>query len=327
MKKILKIIGIILGALLVLVIVVPLIVPIPELDTKPMSELVDPDSEFIKINDLNVHYKRAGTGSPAIILLHGFGASEFSWREVMEPLSSLGSVYAYDRPGFGLTDRPRAKDWTGENPYSLRSQEQMLLDFMNEMGIEKAVLVGNSAGGAVATLFTLENPEHVSALILVDSAWRDSTQGVLPAWQKWVLDTPQAARLGPLFMRSIRKWGTELIKTAWHDPEKIPAGVVEGYQKPLESENWDRGLFEILKARAPVNLEARLDELDIPVLVVSGDDDRIIPTEDSRLLASLIPGAELVILPACGHVPQEECPDDFLKAVMPFIIIISKENN
>ncbi len=122
------------------------------------------------------------------------------------------------------------------------------------------------------------------------------------------------------------KWGTELIKTAWHDPDKIPAGVVEGYQKPLQAQNWDRALFEILKAREPLNLESRLNDLTVPVLVISGDDDRIIPTEDSRLLASLIPGAELIILPACGHVPQEECPDDFLEAVLPFIIN-SKENN
>jgi pimeloyl-ACP methyl ester carboxylesterase len=326
MKKLIKIIGIIFGILLAFVIVLPLVVPIPELDTKPLSELTDPDSRIVKINDLNVHYKQAGTGSPAIILLHGFGASEFSWRKVMEPLSSIGSVYAYDRPGFGLTDRPLAKDWNDENPYSLRGQKQMLLDFMNEMGIEKAVLVGNSAGGTVAMLIALENPEKVSTLILVDSSWRDSPNGALLAWQKWILNTPQAARLGPLFMRSIRKWGTELIKTAWHDPDKIPAGVVEGYQKPLQAHNWDRALFEILKAREPLNLESRMNELTVPVMVISGDDDRIIPTEDSRLLASLIPGAELIILPACGHVPQEECPNDFLEAVIPFIIN-SKEKN
>ncbi len=177
MKKLIKILGIILGILLAFVIVLPLVVPIPDLDTKPLSELTDPDSQFVRIDNLNVHYKQAGTGSPAIILLHGFGASEFSFREVMEPLSSIGSVYAYDRPGFGLTDRPLAEEWNDENPYSLRGQKQMLLDFMNEMGIEKAVLVGNSAGGTVATLIALENPEKVSALILVDSAWRD-----IPKW-------------------------------------------------------------------------------------------------------------------------------------------------
>jgi pimeloyl-ACP methyl ester carboxylesterase len=319
MKKFLKVIGIILIAILVLIVVAPLIVPIAELDTKPAFELADSDSQFINIGDLNVHYKQAGTGGPAIILLHGFGASEFSWREVLEPLSSLGSVYAYDRPGFGLTERPLAGDWSGKNPYGTSGQVQMLLDFMNEKGIEEAVLVGNSAGGTVATLFAMEHPGRVNGLILLDSAWKDSGQGMLAAWQKLVLDTPQAARLGPLLMRSIRKWGTELISTAWHDPEKIPAGVVEGYQKPLQSDNWDKALFEILKAREPLNLESRLNDLEIPVLVVSGDDDRIIPTEDSIQLASLIPGSTLAILPACGHVPQEECPEEFLKVVEPFI--------
>jgi pimeloyl-ACP methyl ester carboxylesterase len=195
----------------------------------------------------------------------------------------------------------------------------MLLDFMNEKGIEESVLVGNSAGGTVATLFALEHPERMKGLILVDSAWKDSSQGMLQAWQKVVLDTPQAARLGPLLMRSIQNWGTELISTAWHDPNKIPADVVEGYQKPLQAENWDKALFEILKAREPLNLESRLDKLEIPVLVISGDDDRIIPKEESIELAGLIPGSTLAILPACGHVPQEECPEKFLKVVEPFI--------
>ncbi len=319
MKKILKVAGIILGAILVLIVFAPLIIPIEELDTKPVSELADPDGQFINIGDLNVHYKQAGTGSPAIILLHGFGASEFSWREVLDPLSSIGTVYAYDRPGFGLTERPMTGDWSGKNPYSTSGQVQMLLDFMNEKGIEESVLLGNSAGGTVATLFALEHPGRVNGLILVDSAWKDSDQGVLRVWQDWVLETPQASRLGPLLMRSIRDWGTEFISTAWHDPEKIPAGVIEGYQKPLQAENWDKALFEILKAREPLDLDSRLEDLEIPVLVVSGDDDRIIPTEDSILLAGLIPGSELAILPACGHVPQEECPEEFLKVVEPFI--------
>jgi pimeloyl-ACP methyl ester carboxylesterase len=319
MKTLLISLGVIIGILILLAVVLPLIIPIPKLVTKHASALADPDSQFMDINGIQVHYKQTGDGSPDIILLHGFGASVFSWKEVMGPLSSLGTVYAYDRPGFGFTERPLLSDWQGENPYSLTGQVKMLQDFMDQKGIERAVLVGNSAGGTVATQFALEHPERVVSLVEVDAALVGSDSSRLSSWQRQLLNTPQAKRLGPLLMRSIRKWGTELIRTAWHDPAKITPGVVEGYQKPLQADGWDMALFEILKAREAQDLTSRLKDINLPVLVITGDDDRIIPTADSIRLASMIPGAELAVLADCGHVPQEECPQKFLKILIPFI--------
>jgi pimeloyl-ACP methyl ester carboxylesterase len=320
MKRIFKLLGIALGVLLLLVIILPLVIPVPTLNTKPAIDMADPDSLFMDINGIQVHYKEKGSGDPAIILLHGFGASLFSWREVMDPLSSLGTVYAYDRPGFGLTSRPLNGAWTGSNPYSLRGQTQMLEDFMDQKGIDQAILVGNSAGGSVATLFSLEHPDRVAALVEVDAAVMGMGGNGTPGWQRYLLNTPQAQKLVPLLMRSIRNWGTEMIKTAWHDPGKISAGVVEGYQKPLQVDDWDKGLYEVLKARESIDLESKLNDLKLPVLVITGDDDRIVPTADSIQLADAIPGAKLVVLSKCGHVPQEECPADFLQAIEPFII-------
>jgi pimeloyl-ACP methyl ester carboxylesterase len=319
MKTLLISLGVIIGILILLAVVLPLIIPIPKLVTKHASALADPDSQFMDINGIQVHYKQTGDGSPDIILLHGFGASVFSWKEVMGPLSSLGTVYAYDRPGFGFTERPLFSDWQGENPYSLTGQVKMLQDFMDQKGIERAVLVGNSAGGTVATQFALEHPERVVSLVEVDAALVGSDSSGLSSWQKQLLNTPQAERLGPLLMRSIRKWGTELIRTAWHDPAKITPAVVEGYQKPLQADGWDMALFEIFRAREAQDLTSRLKDINLPVLVITGDDDRIIPTADSIRLASMIPGAEMAVLADCGHVPQEECPQEFLKILIPFI--------
>ena len=120
MKKGWKITLIIITSLIVLLLAGPFLVPVPPLkDTQPVSELADPDSQFIEINNLQVHYKKAGNGEPVFILLHGFGASTFSWREVIDPLSAIGTVIAYDRPAFGLTERPM--EWEGDNPYTQQS--------------------------------------------------------------------------------------------------------------------------------------------------------------------------------------------------------------
>jgi hypothetical protein len=99
--------GIGLLILLLILLVGPFLVPVPpEPGTVPAQQLADPDNHFVQINDLNMHYKMMGQGQPVFILLHGFGVSLFSWRAVMEPLSQTGTVIAYDRPAFGLTDRP-----------------------------------------------------------------------------------------------------------------------------------------------------------------------------------------------------------------------------
>ena len=95
--------------------------------------------------------------------------------------------------------------------------------------------------------------------------------------------------------------------------------ALELYKKPLQAENWDRALWEFTLASRPGGLAKRLGELNLPTLVISGDDDRIVPTEDSIRLAGELPKAELVVIPDAGHVPHEERPDQFLQAVKAFL--------
>lgn len=315
----LKIVGIILLILLVVITLVPLIVPVPPLkNTTSAAALADVDSRFVDVQGVSLHTKVYGSGTPVMILLHGFGASTFSWREVVESLSRHGTVIVYDRPAFGLTQRPLAGEWQGESPYSPQMQPELLIGLMDALGVEKAILVGNSAGGTVAVQTALLYPQRVQTLVLVDAAILSDGAGA-PAWARWILDTPQAARLGPLAVRSLETRGVEFLKTAWHDPTKITEDVLEGYRKPLRVENWDKSLWELTRASQPSGLRAQLSTLNLPVLVVTGDDDRIVPTAQSLELAGLIPGAELVVFKNCGHVPHEECPADFLAAVEPFI--------
>lgn len=316
MKRVLRGLLIFAGVVLVLLLVVPYLIPVPPLEgVQPATALAGPDSRFIEVNGLQVHYKKEGQGRPALILLHGFLSSEFSWREVRSPLADGRTVVAFDRPAFGLTERPL--EWDGENPYSPPAQVNLLVGLMDTLGLERAILVGNSAGGTIATLTTLEHPERVQALILVDPAIY--TGGGAPSWIRPLFRLPQASRLGPLFVRSVQRLGNSFAGMAWHDPSLITLEIQEGYRRPLQVENWDRALWEMTAASQSANLANRLGELDLPILVITGDDDRIVPTEDSIRLASELPDAELVVIPQCGHVPHEECPQAFLEAVNDFL--------
>jgi pimeloyl-ACP methyl ester carboxylesterase len=310
-----KVTGIALGVLLILLLVGPFLVPVPPLeDTVPLESLVDADSRFIEVNGINVHYKRYGQGEPVFLLLHGFGASLFSWREVTVPLAEFGMVIAYDRPAFGLTER--LLTWEGKNPYSQEAQIELVVGLMDALGVERAILVGNSAGGTIAMLTALKYPQRVQSLILVDPAVYAG--GGAPAWIRPLLRTPQMRHLGPLVARQIQTRGPGLIELAWHDPSKVTPEILEGYQKPLRVADWDKALWELTLASRESGLAERLNEITMPTLVITGDDDRIVPTEQSVRLADELPNAQLVIIPQCGHLPHEERPAEFMQAVTEF---------
>jgi pimeloyl-ACP methyl ester carboxylesterase len=318
MRRWARVILILLLIMAILLAVGPYLVPIPRLEgILPPEQLADSDSRFVQIGGIDVHYKVMGQGEPLLVLLHGFGSSLFSWREVMAPLAQSVTVVAFDRPAFGLTERPRAGQWQGMNPYAVEAQVQLTVGLMDELGAGRAILVGNSAGGSIAVLTSLQFPDRVQALILVSPAIYEG--GGTPSWIRPLLRLPQARRLGPLVVRSLVARLEAALPTAWHDPNKITPEVLAGYKKPLQVENWDAAFWEFLSASQPVDVTDQLDRVTIPTLVITGDDDTWVPTAQSVRLAAELPNAELVVIPDCGHVAQEECPEQFLEAAFNFL--------
>lgn len=299
-------------ALLLLALVGPFLVPVPELKTVPVRQLTDPDSRFAELGALAVHYKEHGEEEPALILLHGFGGSTLSWKEVLEPLGNLRRTVAFDRPAFGLTERPRVE--RDVNPYTPEAQLELLVELMDALGIERAVLVGNSSGGTLAVQAALEHPERVAGLVLVGAAVYSG--GGAPGWARPLLSTPQADRLGPLIMRQLGgEPGLEFLRGAYADPERVTEAVIRDYRRPLQAEGWDEALWELTKASREADWGPRLRDLRVPTLVVSGAQDAIVPPEASERLSREVPGAAFKRLGGCGHLPQQECPEAFVAAV------------
>lgn len=295
----------------------PYFIPVrPLKDTVSAEELADPDSQFASINGLRVHYKTAGEGQPALVLLHGLAASTFTWREVMKPLAEHGTVIAFDRPAFGLTSRPLAGRWLGRNPYSPEAQADLTVALLDHLGIQQAILIGSSLGGMVATLTALRYPDRVQALVLVDPAIYFHA---LPAFLRPILRSPQMRRIGPLLARALAARYQTAINLAWHDLTKVNPDIITGYLQPTRVHHWDRALWEFAMAHRPLNLAAHLHHIHQPVLIITGDDDRVIFTRQSIRLAQAIPQAELAIIPSCGHLPHEESPAEFLDVVLPFL--------
>ena len=301
------------------VVVGPFLIPVPALDgLVPESELADLDSKFIEINDVTIHYKEMGHGETTFILLHGFGASVYSWHEVMDDLAQLGRVIAYDRPAFGLTERPMPETWA-ENPYGMDANVELLLGLMDALDVEKAILVGNSAGEGVSVAFALKYPERIESLVLVDPGLGGGRGPQFPEWALPLMRSPQMRHIGPLLVRDIAETGDDTILRAWSDPDKVTDEMIEAYRKPLQSENWDRALYELTFAPPYPELRPQLPQLNVPTFVIGGEDDRLIRSWYFETITKEIPGAELTLLPKCGHVPHEECPDIFMEEVEKYL--------
>ncbi len=319
MKNIKKIIFIFLIFACLTAAFAPFIIPVPELEGLVSEEaFIDKDSKFIEINHVNIHYKASGSGETTFILLHPFGGSVYSWREVMDDFAQYGRVIAYDRPAFGLTERPMPENWV-ENPYGTKANVETLKSLLDEFGIEKAVLVGNSAGGAVAVAFALEYPERVEQLILVAPGVGGGRNPQFPTWALPIMWTPQMRHIGPLLMRDYQESLPRTIEREWFDQTKLTDEIRETHLRLLKIKNWDRAFYELVFAPAYPELRGLLPELKVKAYIIGGVEDRLIRTWYLEAVAAEIPQAELTFIPQCGHVPQEECPDAFMKVIETYL--------
>jgi pimeloyl-ACP methyl ester carboxylesterase len=320
-KTMLKIVGVAAVVIILLLVAGPFLVPVRPLEGLASPQQVAPsDSEFVTIpfegtDGIDIHYLDEGSDSagekPTFVLLHGSLFNAFTWNQVMNFFAERGRVIAYDQIPYGLSEKLVAGDWTEGNPYSSDATIDQLFSLLDALDVGNVVLVGNSYGGVIAVQAALARPERVEALILVDAAVYVREE--MPAW---LMDLPQMRRLGPLFARQLGQNEAFLRKT-YLNPDQISDERIALTGIHTQVADWDLALWEYLRTWSgdiPA-LAAQLGEIQQPALVVSGEGDTVVPVADSQRLDSVLPSSDLVILPSCGHVPQEECPEAFTEAV------------
>ena len=256
------------------------------------------------------------SGEQLIVLLHGFGASTFSWRTVIGDLKTFGHVVAYDRPGFGLT--PSVERGSNPDRYSLAGQVDLLEAVIQKYAVGRPVVViGHSAGALVAAEHALRHPESVDALVLESPAiWR---RRPMPRLVERALRSSAFETLGDRILASFAKAGMKILTDSFHDKSKLTQEVIDGYTAPMARDDWRLALWRFMTADQSNQVRGNLWRFDLPVLVISGDDDQIVKVEDTFKVAERIPGHSIYLVPNCGHLAHEEDPADFLRVTTRFI--------
>jgi pimeloyl-ACP methyl ester carboxylesterase len=270
----------------------------------------------IQLCGYEVNYiERNPQGERLLVLLHGFGASTYSWRTVIDQLGEHDHVIAYDRPGFGETERPLA--WSGVNPYSLQGQVLLLSAVIGRFAAGRdVVLVGHSAGGQLAAHVVIHNPGKITGLILESPAI--FTPGP-PHLATLMLRLPFLQKLGPRLVNGFARVGNKILFDSFYDKTKLTEQVIRGYERPMDIAGWQRGFWEFLKADKRTDVAKRLGEIDIPTFVVTGVHDQIVDVEDSMKVAERIAGHRIYLVPEAGHLAHEEQPEDFLRVVIKWL--------
>jgi pimeloyl-ACP methyl ester carboxylesterase len=325
-KKVFVALGIFFLILVVLLAVGPFFVKVTPLEgLASPAQAASGESKFVTIpfegtDGIDIHYLEGGSVTNeqpyTFVLLHGSNFNAFTWNEVIDFFGEYGRVVAYDQIPYGLSEKLVEGDWAAKNPYSSTAAVEQLFSFLDAFEIDNAVLVGNSYGATLAVQAVLANPERIDGLILVDAAVY--VQEEMPAW---LMNSPQMQRVGPLFARQLGQ-SEAFISQTYSDPEKISEERMRLTTIQTQVTDWDIAYWEYLKvwgADAP-DYVSMLSEIQQPTLVISGDNDHVVPLSDSERLNAELPISELIVLANCGHVPQEECPASFEDAIATWLI-------
>lgn len=267
---------------------------------------------FARIDGTQVRYRDSGGTGPAVLMTHGIGESLEFWHRQMETLGASLRLIAWDLPGHGLSDeRADAMD--------LEGQAAVAWKLLDQLGVERVHLVGNSLGAAMSLRMASQTPGRVRSLLLANSAALGAE--VFGAFRVMTLPL-----LGELMNRPGPTAVAQQIKAIVHRPEAITPEVRSAIERNVGRPGAGRHFLALLRGltslrgqhtRVWQRSHAILRQLpDLPVLFVHGEHDVVLPVEHSRRAHAVARGSALVVLADCGHTPQLEVPEAFDRLVL-----------
>lgn len=284
--------------------------PWPELSS--FAKMID-----IETMEMRLFLFESGIGNNLdIIMVHGLGDEADTWRHVFKPLSENYHTIAIDLPGYGRSDKPRLA-------YTPTFMMKAILEVLNHFGIEKAILMGSSLGGILSHGLALLHRDRIKGLILVDGALIQDQ-----LLSDWTFRLMQIPILGEWLYTRLRKdpdAAFNSLRNVYRDLASLPKPDREFLYKRVNKRVWSNGqrraYFSTLRNLTPwiktlqKDLPDKLSQLDIPTLILRGEEDTLFPEGSAKLIAVTQPHSIYHPIENAGHLPQQENPELFLNKI------------
>lgn len=304
---------ILVALIVVLALVVVLYPKIGSKETIAYNDAVKacPTGKFVTVDGKKVHYVEKGNGKP-LILLHGYLYNTMTWNRNIDALAKQFTVYALDQWGFGYSERPNGMK------YSFPVYGKQVIGFMDALKIDKASVGGHSMGGGTSVYVAAHYPDRVNRVVLVAPAVLPHEASALikiyslPFFGEFLSALPRGLILENLIKGSCFR-NPEVATEEYFEELFKPLGIMGSSEAALYIR---RNLFK------PPGLKPEADRLaktGIPILLVHGNADPLVPIEDSKALHRLWKDSQLTVFQGAKHNPHEEYPDKFNKVVVEFL--------
>jgi len=268
--------------------------------------------KYVSVGSRRIRYTRDGSG-PNVILIHGLGAAIEWWKANIPVLQQHFTVYALDLPGFGMSDRIN-------QDIDIEFFSQFMAQFMEAMEIDSAGLVGHSMGGYIATRTTIDYPDKIDSLVLVNSGGFGRINNTLMK----ALNLPFIDKIMGLPMKlGIRL----LLKSLVYDGKSITPDIIDTAYRHAQRPGANADILRILRTGDAFSENSRqmftadeIGSISIPAMVIWGSHDSCFPASQGKYAHSLLPEGPLHIFDKCGHMPQLEHPARFNDLLLRFLL-------
>ena len=294
--------GVLLGGALALVF---FLYPGTVLDViaKSARDTAGLERKIITVEDHEIVYLDGGSGTP-VVLLHGFGSNKDLWNAVAAGLTPSYRVIVPDLPGFGESTKLESEN------YDVKSQVRRLYAFLDQLGIERTHLGGNSMGGMISVTYAAMYPEGVDSLMI------GAAPGVGPSAQA---DIEQQLSSGdnPLLVGDENDFD-RLMGLIFSRPPSIPGPLKrEMVARAVRDSSFNSKIFTDLLN--DWSIDRYLDEIAVPTLIVWGADDQIVDPSDAAEFSGGIASSQSMIFEDCGHALPRDCPDALIERYLAFL--------
>lgn len=260
------------------------------------------------VDGVSLHVRDSGPrDAPVLVLLHGLGASLHTWEPWVEALQRRYRVVRFDFPGHGLSGAAPADD------YSDARTHRLLTALLDSLNVSRATLVGNSMGGRIAWSFAAAQPQRVERLVLI------APDGFASPGFEYDKPADVPAVLGLMQWVLPRVMLKANLAPAYADPSRLADTVVTRYHDLMLAPGNRIAMLTRMRATMLTDPVPRLRSITVPTLLLWGAQDQMIPVRNAQDYLTAIPHAQLVTLPALGHLPFEEAPAEALPPLLTFL--------